>query len=170
MINIIESENIKIENTKTENIEKLYYTFDNLIDDLHILVDKIKNDNWEPDIIIGPCRGAYIPGVMLSHYYNKPFQGFIWQTRDGNIQDISGLNKILDENMDKNILIIDDINDSGLTLNGINDVILSHKYTNNIKYAVLFNKTTSNFKEINYYSNEMTLENNKWIVFPYEEF
>ena len=107
---------------------------------------------------------------MLSHHYNKPFQGFMWQTRDGNVQDISGLNKILDENMDKKILLIDDINDSGLTLNGINNAILSHNYTNNIKYAVLFNKTKSNFKEINYYSNEMTLENNKWIVFPYEEF
>ena len=30
MINIIDSENIKIDNTETENTEKLYYTFDNL--------------------------------------------------------------------------------------------------------------------------------------------
>ena len=44
---------------------KLYYTFDNLKDDLKLISNKINESQFKIDVIIGPCRGAYIPGVML---------------------------------------------------------------------------------------------------------
>ena len=71
--------------------EKLYYSFNDMTKDLHLIVNKIDDSNWTPDIIIGPCRGAYIPGVMLSHRYKKPFHGFMWQTRDGDEKDYEKL-------------------------------------------------------------------------------
>ena len=157
-----------------ETPNKLYYSFPELIEDLYIILNKIKESKWTPDIIIGPCRGSYIPGVMMSHKLNIPFYGFMWQTRDGNIQHHNELIEILKNNKDKNILVIDDINDSGTTLNGISKVIDLYKenelnYENTIKYCVLFNKTQSNFKQVDYYVNELTLENNPWVEFPYEE-
>ena len=157
-----------------ETPNKLYYSFPELIEDLYIILKKIKESKWTPDIIIGPCRGSYIPGVMMSHKLNIPFYGFMWQTRDGNIQNHNELIEILKNNKDKNILVIDDINDSGTTLNGISKVIDLYKenelnYENTIKYCVLFNKTQSNFKQVDYYVNELTLENNPWVEFPYEE-
>ena len=157
-----------------ETPNKLYYSFPELIEDLYIILKKIKESKWTPDIIIGPCRGSYIPGVMMSHKLNIPFYGFMWQTRDGNIQNHNEIIAILNNNKDKNILVIDDINDSGTTLNGISKVINLYKenelnYENTIKYCVLFNKTQSNFKQVDYYVNELTLENNPWVEFPYEE-
>lgn len=157
-----------------ETPNKLYYSFPELIEDLYIILNKIKESKWTPDIIIGPCRGSYIPGVMMSHKLNIPFYGFMWQTRDGNIQNHNEIIEILKNNKDKNILVIDDINDSGTTLNGISKVIDLYKenelnYENTIKYCVLFNKTQSNFKQVDYYVNELTLENNPWVEFPYEE-
>ena len=68
-------------------VEKLYYTFENVKDDLMTIIRAMTLDAWIPDVIVGPCRGAYISGVMLSHYYEKPFEGFVWQTRDGDQRD-----------------------------------------------------------------------------------
>ena len=153
---------------------KLYYSFDDLEKDLLVISSKINSSNFHIDVIIGPCRGAYIPGVMLSHLYNKPFEGFIWQTRDGDEKDVNGLKNILNKYLNKNILIIDDINDSGKTFNGIKkeiDKTISELNISQdkIKYCTLFNKTQSEFKCVNYYANDLTPENNPWIVFPYEE-
>ena len=97
----------------------------------------------------------------------------LWQTRDGNIQDHNELIEILN-NKNKNILVIDDINDSGTTLNGISNEIDIYKandleYKDSIKYCVLFNKTQSNFHKVNYYATQLTPDNNPWVVFPYEE-
>ena len=50
----------------SETVKKLYYSFYELIEDLHIIVRKIKDSKWEPDIIISPCRGSYIPGYVKS--------------------------------------------------------------------------------------------------------
>ena len=154
--------------------KKLYYTFDDLKKDLLIISDKINNEKFEFDVIIGPCRGAYIPGVMLSHLYKKPFEGFTWQTRDGNEKDVTRLKNIIIKYLNKNILIIDDINDTGKTFNGIKNEI--DKITSNlsisdekIKYCSIFNKCQSDFKKVNYCAKELTEENNPWIVFPYEE-
>ena len=150
-------------------VSKLYYTFENMKKDLLDISNKIKESNFDIDVIIGPCRGAYIPGVMLSHLYEKPFEGFIWQTRDGNVKDKDGLKKIINKYRNKNILVIDDINDSGETLIGIQDEIHWLGECEKIKYCTLFNKTQSNFKDIHYYANELTPENNPWVVFPYED-
>ena len=151
------------------NTNKLYYTFDELKLDLHSIVKKIEVDKWIPDIIIGPCRGAYIPGVMLSHHFKKPFEGFVWQTRDGTKKDLNKLEEIIKENKGKKVLLIDDINDSGLTLTAIVNEINKVDPSINLKTCVIFSKTQSRFSSVDYFSKQLTPENNPWVVFPYEE-
>ena len=151
------------------NTNKLYYTFDELKLDLHSIVKKIEVDEWIPDIIIGPCRGAYIPGVMLSHHFKKPFEGFVWQTRDGTKKDLNKLEEIIKENKGKKVLLIDDINDSGLTLTAIVNEINKVDPSINLKTCVIFSKTQSRFSSVDYFSKQLTPENNPWVVFPYEE-
>jgi len=118
-------------------------------------------------------------GVMLSHYFEVPFHGFEWQTRDHEmIKESTRLETILSKYSSEDILLVDDINDSGHTLNGIkgvvdewdsqenNNLLLLHE---GIKYATLFDKESSDFPHVSFTGNVVTPEEEKWIVFPYEE-
>lgn len=76
------------------------------------------------------------------------------------------------------ILLVDDINDSGHTLNGIKGVVDKWDMEENnnllklhegIKYATLFDKESSDFADVSFTGNRVTPEEEKWIVFPYEE-
>ena len=92
-------------------MDKLYYSYGDMISDCRVIVRDMAHDNFKPDVIIGPGRGAYPFGVMLSHYFEVPFEAFRWQTRDGAIEDSETLQHILSKYKDKKILIVDDIND-----------------------------------------------------------
>ena len=128
------------------------------------------HDNFKPDVIIGPGRGAYPFGVMLSHYFEVPFEAFRWQTRDGKIEDSETLQHILSKYKDKKILIVDDINDTGTTLIGINEVVNGLDFFNQaISYATLFDKESSKFSKVDYTANIVLPDQERWIVFPYEE-
>jgi hypoxanthine phosphoribosyltransferase len=158
---------------------KLYYSNKDLEKDLSEITRQIHVSGFRPDVVIGPGRGAYVMGVMLSHYYEVPFHGFEWQTRDHDmIKESTRLETILSKYSSEDILLVDDINDSGHTLNGIKGVVdLWDKEENNnllalhegIKYATLFDKESSDFADVSYTGNRVTPEEEKWIVFPYEE-
>jgi hypoxanthine phosphoribosyltransferase len=94
------------------------------------------------------------------------------------IQNSTRLETILGLFKSKNILIVDDINDSGTTLLGIDEVVNDFDKSENnnnfylheqIKYATLFSKESSNFSKVEFTSNVMEPDNDPWIVFPYEE-
>ena len=118
-------------------------------------------------------------GVMLSHYFEVPFHGFEWQTRDHEmIKESTRLETILSKYSMNNILLVDDINDSGSTLLGMSGVVNewdSMENSNNlmlhegIKYATLFDKESSNFSNVEFTANRVKPDEEKWIVFPYEE-
>lgn len=152
--------------------QKLYYTNDNLRCDLIEITRLMAIDNYKPDLIIGPGRGGYIPGVMLSHYYGVPFKGFEWQSRDGERKDAELLVSIISANRHINILLVDDINDSGYTLETILQAIIDTQIvfekSDDLRVATLFSKEQSSFKGVNYTANELTLDYNPWIVFPFE--
>ena len=129
---------------------KLYYSNQDLQKDLSEITRQIAVSGWKPDVVIGPGRGAYVMGVMLSHYFEVPFHGFEWQTRDHEmIKESTRLETILSKYSMNNILLVDDINDSGSTLLGMSGVVNewdSMENSNNlmlhegIKYATLFDK------------------------------
>ena len=148
---------------------KKYYTWQQLESYLSDLVRMIQLDSFKPSVVIGPGRGGYIPGVMLSHYLGVPFEGFEWQTRDGNIEDSSKLTELLSKYSRENILVIDDINDTGTTLLGISQIVEQNRLFSDVRYATIFNKQSSYFTEVDYFSEELELDDDNWIVFPYEE-
>ena len=150
-------------------MKKHYCTWDESNKHLSSIIREMALENWVPDVIIGPGRGGYIAGVMLSHYFNVPFEGFNWQTRDGSSKDLSSLLNILSKYSDvSNILVVDDINDSGLTLEGISEVINKNSLISNIKYATIFEKSSSSFA-CDWCALELGEDDINWIVFPYEE-
>ena len=152
---------------------KLFYNYETLVNDLQDIVRDMALAQYKPEVIIGPGRGGYLIGVMLSHYFDVPFRGFNWQTRDGEFEDSTTLKHILEKYKDSKILLVDDINDTGKTLKAIDDVLYDYALDKmidiNIKYATLLSKSSSSFQDIDFYARELTPDYNPWVVFPYEQ-
>ena len=146
---------------------------------------------WNPDYIVGVTRGGLLPAVMISHYLNVPMYTLCVSLRDnkGNIgpehncwmsEDAYGYYEA-GESGPKNILIVDDINDTGATFNWImqdwqssclpNDDRWNHVWNQNVKFAVAVDNLASECKvKMDYCGMEINkAENNVWVDFPYED-
>jgi hypoxanthine phosphoribosyltransferase len=149
---------------------------------------EISLSNWQPDYVAGITRGGLLPAVMISHYLAVPMHTLKVSLRD-DADNVSESNIWMAEdafgyNMDppKNILIVDDINDSGATLNWImtdwQSSCLPHDvkwekdiWNNNVRFAVVVDNLASKCSVgMDYYGMEINKEeNNVWIDFPYED-
>ena len=136
--------------------------------------------NWQPDYIVGINRGGLTPAVMLSHFLNKPMYTLDIRLRDGAREPESNIKMAFDAWEGKNILIVDDINDSGATFIHLqkdwqnnchpDDKRWKNVWGENVRFAVIVENTSSEFKGVTYYSREINkLEDDVWIVFPWEE-
>lgn len=143
--------------------------------DIENLVQNIqyKLGDFKPDVVAGIARGGAIPAVMLSHILNIPCQIFTWQTRDGGEKDARYdiIESTICEDR-QNVLLVDDINDTGLTFN---EIITSWKTTESmltpglvdkhVRTAGLIERDNSNFS-VDFYGTKE--ESGAWIVFPFE--
>ena len=129
------------------------------------IINQIKQSNWNPDVVISVNRGGCIPGVYLSHILNIPHYVINVQLRDNFAQN--NLNA-LDQNYNskKNILIIDDINDTGATFDLIKNYVSYDEYK--FRFGCLIENKASKFKS-NYWGKLIDKKlKPRWIVFPWE--
>ncbi len=141
---------------------------------------QLSKDNWKPDYIVGISRGGLLPAVMISHYFNIPMKPLQVSLRDGE-DCVSDLGMAEDAFDGKNILIVDDINDQGTTLNWIMrdwpsgclpyDERWEHTWGSNVRFAVVVDNLSSQCSVgMNYWGMEVNkAEEDVWIEFPYEE-
>jgi len=125
-----------------------------LVRSLHLQID---HQGYE--CIVGINRGGSIPAIMLSHRLGIPCEILSWQTRDGINRDIAKLNELTSNNAQ--ILVVDDLVDTGLTVNQIKE--LAPK----VDIAVLLAKT--DIPAIDYVG-ECCYNDDRWIVFPWEQY
>ena len=97
-------------------IEKVYYGDVHVREMIGDISMKMHRDNWKPDYIVGLTRGGLIPAVYLSHYLDVPMETLKVSFRDSTSESESNLWMAEDAFNGKNILIVDDINDTGATL------------------------------------------------------
>lgn len=146
--------------------DKLEYSWEDFDNDVQRIRLLLSVDNWLPDYIVGVKRGGLIPAIKLSHMLNKPMIMMSCQLRDSNIDDI----KLLEaESLPKNqnILVVDDICDSGITLSKIVIEFLNQGFFS-IKTAALFYNTSQTFY-VDYYSRFIDRSiDDRWIAFPWE--
>ncbi len=158
-------------------------------DKMSRLVSKIARDitisNWKPDYVVGLTRGGLIPAVMLSHYFLIPMHTLGVSLRDqlGGESNLWMAEDAFGYNTDskKNILIVDDINDTGATFNWIvndwksscfpDDPNWNNVWNQTVKFAVLVDNLSSDFQyRMDYVGMEVNkAENNVWVDFPWEE-
>lgn len=170
----------------------------------------ISISGWKPDYVIGINRGGLIPAVMISHWFDVPCESLkvklrdhvqtesnLWMAEDAFgyprperfVEDETDIGAVLDaagslleagDNY-KNILIVDDINDTGATLNWImndwpssclpNDPDWNNVWNNNVKFAVIVDNLSSQCKvKMDFVGLEINkAETPVWIEFPYED-
>ena len=86
---------------------------------------KLQRDQWLPNYVVGITRGGAVPAVLISQYLGVPCEMLkVSFSDDGDTEsnlwmaeDSFGYNQVAP----KNILIVDDINDSGRTMQWIKD-------------------------------------------------
>jgi hypoxanthine phosphoribosyltransferase len=141
---------------------------------------QMQRDRWMPDYVIGLTRGGLIPANMISQYLDIPMHTLKVNLRDHAYTESNTRMAEDAFNMSKEILIVDDINDSGATLSWIKqDWQLScqsghsdwnNVWNNNVKVATLFDNDSSK-SELTVDYSAVTInkaEEDVWIDFPWE--
>ena len=156
------------------------------------LLRQLHQDQWQPDYVVGLTRGGLIPANLISQYLNCRMETLKVSLRDGNecesnlwmAEDAFGYinhDPMCSGDGRKKILIVDDINDSGATLNWImqdwpsgcfpDNERWDEVWGSNVRVAVLYNNDASTTAmPINYSAVDINkAEEDSWIVFPWED-
>jgi uncharacterized protein len=142
----------------------LIYSYDHLTKDLEQIVSHLKHKNFRPDLIVGIKRGGLIPAVHLSHTFDVRMECIAWSTRD-HVQREH--NMVVSEAVDMghNVVFVDDINDSGLTMSQLKEHYVGQRNAN-VVFTTLITKLDSQFT-VDY--APFTLADDRWVVFPWEK-
>lgn len=133
---------------------------------------------WRPNIIVGLSRGGLTTAVMLSHYFNASLVPLDVSLRDTLMGPESNVWLPEEAVKGSNILIVDDINDSGATINWIkqdwessvaNDD-MSALWGDRIRIATLFDNEASRAElDVDYSAETINKsDDDVWLVFPWE--
>lgn len=140
---------------------------------LKSIIQQVEESSWDPDYVFAIARGGLVPGTYLSHYFKVPCRCIQLSTRDfADCVIPTELFDILASG--ERILIVDDIADTGKTINLLVDLIddlavQSHTNVNwgvDVKFAVLQAKPKSSVKP-NIVGE--FVDNETWQVYPWEK-
>jgi hypoxanthine phosphoribosyltransferase len=175
-------------------MKKIFYSWQDVEHQTQEILRQLQRDAWRPDYVVGLTRGGLVPANLISQYLEVRMETLNVSLRDNNTmgpetncwmaEDAFGY-----ENYDpmcsndgrKNILIVDDINDSGATLNWIkqdwqssclpSDPNWNNVWGNNVRVATLVdNESSASELTVSYSAiNLNKAEEDVWIVFPWED-
>jgi hypoxanthine phosphoribosyltransferase len=173
-------------------MNKIYYTWQDVECQTQEILRQLHNDAWRPDYVVGLTRGGLMPANLISQYLECPMETLKVSLRDDNSQPESNLwmaedafghkdfDLMISDDGRKNILIVDDINDSGATLNWImkdwqsscfpKDKRWKEIWGHTVRVAVLVDNESSKSKlNVSYSAVDLNkAEQDVWIVFPWE--
>ena len=176
-------------------MKRHYYTWQDVETAANSILSDIATDSWRPDYIVGITRGGLPLALLLSHRLGVDMQALKVALRDGAANDTEtncwmaddafGYIEGNDYNTSsvfkkKNILIVDDINDTGATFNWIKQdwqsSCLPHNpnwntvWGGNVRFATMTENLSSEFGEVNYHWHEINkADEDIWLVYPWEK-
>lgn len=180
-------------------MKKIYYSWKDVQGAVLDISRQMSVHDWKPDYIVGITRGGLVPANLLSQYTgikmhtlnvslrdNDEAESNLWMAEDalGTVPlerkaEFGGHAWV--EKLKKKILIVDDINDTGATINWIkkdwpsgcfpDEPEWSQVWGDNVRFAVLTHNWSSEFKDPDYYAWDVNkAEDDCWLVYPWEEF
>jgi xanthine phosphoribosyltransferase len=162
-------------------MKNIYYSWQDVEHQTQEILRQLHTDVWRPDYVVGLTRGGLVPANLISQYLECPMECLKISLRDDSSQPESNLWMAEDAFEGKQILIVDDINDSGATLNWIQQDWISSCFPNdqerwtqvwgnNVRVAVLVDNESSKSKlNISYSAVDLNkADEDVWIVFPWE--
>lgn len=160
-------------------VEKLFISANQLLEDSYRLGHAILKAGFKPNYIVGVWRGGTPVGIAVQElldYHGVATDHIAIRTSsyDGieNQRDtvqVHGLHYIIENvNAEDNLLIIDDVFDSGRSVQAVIDTVkrLSRRNAPQMKVATIYYKPGKRKVEItpDFYLHETE----KWLVFPHE--
>ena len=183
-------------------MKKIYVTWDDVQRQTQEILRQMQKEDWKPDFIVGITRGGLTLSNLLSQYLDVTMYTLDVRLRDGEnvpcesslklaelafgLNNGSSTGARWDSITRKKVLIVDDINDSGATINWVKadwentiqnkiqddiDYVWDSVWNDTTKFAVLFDNIASeNAINVNYSAEEINkVDDPSWIVFPWEE-
>ena len=164
-------------------IKKHYYNWQDVERMCVSIVNQMYADSWRPDYIVGITRGGNVPATIISNMTGIRCEALKVSLRDDDSESESNCWMAEDafgyEISPKNILIVDDINDTGATFNWImedwkagclpNSEAWQDIWQENVRFASLTENLASDFNKVSYTCHEVNkAEEDVWLVYPYE--
>jgi xanthine phosphoribosyltransferase len=149
--------------------EFFYLPHERFLDEVETLAQAIEADGWSPDYLIGIGRGGLVPAAYLSHRMSLPLLTVDHSTGDPGFGE-----ELLEKLAGKirggaKLLIVDDINDSGRTINYLRAAIEAKvEERDRLRVGVLIHNVRSQARA-EYHGSEIDrAEDKRWYVFPWE--
>jgi hypoxanthine phosphoribosyltransferase len=181
-------------------MKKKYYSWLEVEKAADTIIRQMYKDNWRPDYIVGITRGGLPLATILSHklnirmetlkvklrdlYDGESCETNCWMSDDAfgyvDVSEREIIKSRWDISKRKNILVVDDINDTGATFDWIKQdwqgsclpdqtEAWNSVWGKNVRFAVMTENLSSEFSGVNYYYDEVNKEEDDvWLVYPYE--
>lgn len=147
---------------------KIKLTWDDVDFITNMVSESISKKNIKFDTIVALGRGGLIPGAILSYKLDiKNLQNLGINTRQDDGQYVETL-VYQRPTITGNVLVVDDINDSGKTFEAVNSLIKSeYPDIGELLYCSLTTRYNTNFNE-NTISGKI-INTSDWLVFPWDK-
>ncbi|EJU10331.1 phosphoribosyltransferase [Sphingomonas sp. LH128] len=154
--------------TEEPQLHYLEY-YEDFLAKVRVLSRKIREGEWQPEFIIGVGRGGLVPAVYISHQLEVPMLSIDHSAKVPGFAD-ELLGKVAGMTAEgKRLLFVDDINDSGGTIEYIRNLLGDNGCdAENLCFAVLINNTRSKAVAELYVDAIDRDEDKRWFVFPWE--
>lgn len=151
-----------------------------LLEDSFLLAEKVYQDDFQPQFIIGIWRGGAPVGIAVQEYFD--FKGVVTDHISVRTSAYSGIDQMADKinvhglhyiienaNADDKLLIVDDVFDSGRSIEALLKhlkLLMRANFPQDIRIACPWYKP--NNTQVDFSPHYYLHESEQWLIFPHE--